>query len=129
METGSAIKAELNNDLLMSSNDITILAPMERAQVRLAAIVESSDDAIIGKDLNGIITDWNRGAEKIFGYTAAEMTGTSILRLIPEDRRAEEDFILGQICRGQKVEHLETMRQAKDGRLISVSITASPIKD
>lgn len=97
--------------------------------MRLAAIIESSDDAIIGKDLNGIITDWNCGAEMIFGYTPGEMVGTSILRLIPEDRRADEDFILGRIRSGQKVEHFETMRRAKDGRLIPVSITASPIKD
>ena len=117
-----------NNSPLPGGADNT-LSPLERAQVRLAAIVECSDDAIIGKDLNGIVTDWNRGAEMIFGYTTGEMVGTSILRLIPQDRQAEEDFILGRIRGGQKVEHFETMRQAKDGRLIPVSITASPIKD
>jgi PAS domain S-box-containing protein len=96
---------------------------------RLAAIVDSSDDAIIGKDLNSIITSWNQGAEKIFGYTSAEMVGTSIMRLIPADRQTEESFILGKIRRGEKVDHFETQRQAKDGRLIEVSVCASPIKD
>src|ERR1700722_15571377 len=95
----------------------------------LAAIVESSDDAIIGKDLNSIITSWNPGAEKIFGYAAAEVVGTSIMRLIPPDRRNEEVKILETIKRGEKVEHFETQRQTKDGRLIDVAVTVSPIRD
>jgi PAS domain S-box-containing protein len=99
------------------------------ASVLLAAIVESSDDAIIGKDLNGVITSWNRGAEKIFGYNAREMVGTSILRLIPADRLDEENQILQKIRRGESVEHFVTQRQTKDGRLVDVSVTASPIKD
>ncbi len=101
----------------------------EMASFRLAAIVESSDDAIIGKDLNSSITSWNKSAEKIFGYTASEMVGTSIMRLIPADRQDEENQILGKIKRGENVEHFETKRQTKDGRLIDVSIKASPIKD
>ena len=113
----------------MNNPDYTKRRAEEIAMSRLAAIVESSDDAIIGKDLNGIITSWNRGAEKIFGYTAAEMVGTSIRRLIPADRPEEEDYILGKIRRGEKVDHFETFRQTKDGRRIDVSITASPIKD
>ncbi|HKJ82939.1 MAG TPA: PAS domain S-box protein [Mariprofundaceae bacterium] len=96
---------------------------------RLAAIVESSDDAIIGKDLNGIISSWNSGAEKIFGYTAEEMVGTSIKRLIPNDRLDEEDHILGELRKGKKISHFETIRQTKDGRFIDVSVTISPIKD
>ena len=96
---------------------------------RLAAIVESSDDAIIAKDLNGIITDWNLGAEKIFGYTAAEMVGTPIMRLIPEERQEEETYILDQIRRGHRVDHFETQRRTKDGRLIDLSVTTSPIRD
>ena len=96
---------------------------------RLAAIVDSSDDAIISKDLNSIVTTWNKGAEKIFGYTADEMIGSSILRLIPTDRQDEENHILGKIKHGENVEHFETLRQTKDGRLIDVSVTASPIKD
>jgi len=101
----------------------------ELVSARLAAIVESSEDAIIGKDLNGIITSWNPAAEKIFGYTAAEMVGASILRLIPDDRRQEEQNILELIRSGSRVEHFETLRQTKNGRLLDVSITASPIKD
>jgi PAS domain S-box-containing protein len=96
---------------------------------RLAAIVDSSDDAIISKDLNSIVITWNKGAEKIFGYTSAEMVGTSIMRLIPADRQAEENFILGKIRRGEKVDHFETRRLTKEGRLIDVSVCASPIKD
>jgi PAS domain S-box-containing protein len=101
----------------------------ESASLRLAAIVEFSDDAIIGKDLNSMITSWNKGAENIFGYTAEEMVGRSIMRLIPVDRQEEENQILGKIKRGESVRHFETLRQTKDGKLIDVSITASPIKD
>jgi two-component system, cell cycle sensor histidine kinase and response regulator CckA len=101
----------------------------EAAQAQLAAIVTSSADAIIGKDLNGIITSWNRGAEGIFGYTTTEMVGSSILRLIPADRQDEEDRILRTIRQGESVEHFETLRQTKDGRLIEVSVTASPIRN
>ena len=95
----------------------------------MAAIVASSDDAIIGKDLNSIITSWNFGAERIFGYTAEEMIGTSIMRLIPPDRQAEELEILARIRRGERFDHFETIRLAKDGRQLNVSITVSPIKD
>src|SRR6516162_2142575 len=96
---------------------------------RLAAIVDNSDDAIIGKDLNGIITSWNKAAKRIFGYSAEEMIGTSILRLIPSERRAEEDEILSRIKRGQRYDHFDTIRIAKDGRQLHVSLTISPIKD
>jgi two-component system cell cycle sensor histidine kinase/response regulator CckA len=109
--------------------DITERKRAELAASRLAAIVESSDDAIIGKDLDGIVTSWNKGAAKIFGYTAAEMLGTSIMRLIPDDRRDEEKLILGKIRLGASVEHFETHRRAKDGSLIEVSVTASPIRN
>jgi len=109
--------------------DITERKAAEMASIWLAAIVNYSDDAIIGKDLNSIITSWNKGAERIFGYTAAEMIGTSIMRLIPADRQEEENQILTKIRRGENVEHFETQRQTKDGRLIHVSVTASPIKN
>ncbi len=109
--------------------DITKRKQAELRLILLAAIVASSDDAIIGKDLDTTITSWNHGAEKIFGYTAGEMVGSSILRLIPADRQDEEDKILDRIKRGESVQHFETLRQTKDGRLIDVSITASPIKD
>ena len=109
--------------------DITERKRTEDAMTRLVAIVDASDDAIIGKDLGGIITSWNRGAERIFGYTADEMVGTSIMRLIPADRAGEEVDILGKIGRGERVEHFDTLRTTKDGRSIDVSVTASPIRD
>jgi PAS domain S-box-containing protein len=96
---------------------------------RLAAIVDNSDDAIIGKDLNSIITSWNQGAERIFGYKADEMIGTSIKRLIPLDREGEEDEILARLRRGERFDHFETIRITKDGRQLQVSLTISPIKD
>jgi len=109
--------------------DITERKRAEIASNRLAAIVESSDDAIIGKDLNGIISSWNKAAERIFGYTAREMIGTSIMRLIPADRHDEENQILEKIRRGENIEHFETLRQTSDGRMIYMSVTVSPIKD
>jgi PAS domain S-box-containing protein len=99
------------------------------ASARLAVIVKTSDDAIIGKDLNGVITSWNKSAETIFGYCASEMVGNSITRLIPADRQNEENQILRKIRSGESVEHFETLRRTKNGRLIDVSVTTSPIKD
>lgn len=96
---------------------------------RLAAIVESSDDAIISKDLNGIVVTWNRGAQRIFGYTAEEMIGQPIQRLIPTDRFDEETRILDRIRQGQRIDHYETVRQRKDGSQLHISLTVSPIKD
>jgi PAS domain S-box-containing protein len=108
-------------------------APTERSAPdpaqRLAAIVESSDDAIVSKDLTGVITSWNRGAEQLFGYTAAEAIGQSITMLIPPDRLSEEDHVLGRIRRGERVEHFETTRRRKDGTSVDVSLTVSPILD
>lgn len=101
----------------------------DEAQARLAAIVESSDDAIISKDLNGIVTSWNRAAERIFGYTAAEMIGKSILTIIPRNRRNEEDSILAALRRGDRVDHFDTIRVTKDGREVPVSLTISPLRD
>jgi PAS domain S-box-containing protein len=95
----------------------------------LAAIVESSVDAIVSEDLSGIITSWNRGAAVLFGYEANEMVGTSIRRLIPFDKQGEENRIIDLATRGESLQNFETLRQAKDGRLINVSITASPIKN
>jgi PAS domain S-box-containing protein len=118
-----------NRSVVVVVTDVTADRQAGIAPLRLAAIVESSDDAIIGKDLHSIVTSWNRGAEKIFGYTSSEMVGTSIMRLIPADRQHEESEILGKIKCGESVEHFETVRQTKDGRLIDVSVTVSPIKD
>jgi PAS domain S-box-containing protein len=109
--------------------DLTERKRAEVALIRLAAIVESSDDAIIGTDRNSSTLSWNKGAVKIFGYTASEMVGTSIMRLIPADRQDEEGQIMEKIKRGESMNHFETLRQTKDGRLIDVSITASPIRD
>jgi PAS domain S-box-containing protein len=99
------------------------------ARLRLAAILESSDDAIIGRDLDGLITEWNGGAERMYGYSAAEMVGGPITRLIPPDRREEVGYILSLIRQGERVPPFETRRLRKDGRLIDVSVTASPIRD
>ena len=112
-----------------ANQDITERKETEMALMKLAAIVEFSEDAIIGKDLDGVITSWNQGAEKLFGYTSGEMMGTSIMRLIPADHQDEENQILEKVKHGGSVTSLETVRQAKDGRLIGVSVTASPIKD
>jgi PAS domain S-box-containing protein len=101
----------------------------ERAARRLAAIVASSDDAIVSKDLRGIVTSWNRAAEQMFGYSAAEIIGKSIRAIIPHNRQAEEDHVLASINRGEKVDHFDTIRQRKDGSLIPISLTVSPIVD
>jgi PAS domain S-box-containing protein len=101
----------------------------DAAARRLAAIVASSDDAIISKDLNGIVQSWNASAERIFGFTEAEMVGQSILRIIPAERRGEEDQVLSRIRRGESVDHFETWRQRKDGTLIPISLTVSPVRD
>ena len=95
----------------------------------LAAIVDSTEDAIISKDCDGIIQSWNKGAERIFGYTAAEVIGKSITILFPEDRLGEEPQILSRVCSGERIDHFETVRRRKDGTLIDVALTISPIKD
>lgn len=96
---------------------------------RLAAIVESSDDAIASKDLNGTIVTWNKGAERIFGHAAEEIIGKPISILIPSDRENEEPLILDRIRRGERIDHYDTVRRRKDGTLIHISLTVSPIKD
>ena len=98
------------------------------AAFRLAAIVESSDDAIVSKDLNGIVSSWNRAAERVFGYTAEEMIGQSITTIVPSDRLAEEMVVLRKIRRGESVDHFETIRVHKNGTLIPISLTVSPIR-
>ncbi|HYM26391.1 MAG TPA: PAS domain S-box protein [Vicinamibacterales bacterium] len=111
------------------ARDISERQLADRAVRRLAAIVQSSDDAIISKDLNGIVTSWNRAAEQLFGYTAEEMIGRSIRTIIPADRQSEEDTVLAAIRRGEKMDHFETIRQRKDGELVPISLTVSPIVD
>lgn len=111
------------------ARDIGERLDAEHTRAHLAAIVDSADDAIISKDLNGIIRSWNIAAERLFGYDAREAVGRSILLLIPPDRHHEEVDIIGRIRRGQRIEHYETVRRTKDGRLVPVSLTISPIKD
>jgi PAS domain S-box-containing protein len=101
----------------------------ERATRRLIAIIESSDDAIASKDLNGIVTSWNIAAERMFGYAAEEMIGESIRRIIPPDRQREEDEVLARIRRGDRVSHFETVRLRKDGTLVPISLSVSPVRD
>ncbi|HEY0307951.1 MAG TPA: PAS domain S-box protein [Acidobacteriaceae bacterium] len=101
----------------------------EELRSRFAAIVESSEDAILSKDLNGIINSWNAGAEHLFGYSAVEIVGQSVLRLIPKDLQHEEATILARLTAGERMEHYETVRVRKDGRPIDVSLTISPLKD
>lgn len=95
----------------------------------MAAVVDSSDDAIITKDLNGIITSWNRGAERLFGYTAEEAIGRFVTMLIPSEMEDEEPNILGRLRRGDRIDHYETMRRRKDGVLLEISLTVSPVRD
>jgi PAS domain S-box-containing protein len=99
------------------------------AQARLAAIVECSDDAIVSKSLDGVITSWNPAAERMFGWTAAEAVGQHITLIIPRDRHAEEDEVLARIRRGEMLDHFQTVRVTKDGRLLNISLTVSPIRD
>ena len=110
------------------ANDLQHVEEDGRRNDLLAAIVESSNDAIISKDLNGIVTSWNRGAQLVFGYSAEQMIGRSIMTLIPDDRLSEETDIIARIKRGEKVEHYETVRRRQDGELINVSLTISPIR-
>ncbi len=108
--------------------DITERTRNEEASRHLAAIVESSDDAIVSKDLNGIITSWNRGAEKLFGFSADQVINKPITVIIPPDRYHEEQQILDRIHAGERVDHFDTVRRRKDGTLVNVSITVSPIR-
>ena len=109
--------------------DIEDAKRRDEIQAHLAAIVASSDDAIVSKSLDSTIRSWNAGAERIFGYTAAEAIGRSIRMIIPPERQAEEDQILAKLRAGERIEHFDTVRMAKDGRLIDVSVTVSPVRD
>lgn len=109
--------------------DITDHKHAEQCAHQLASIVESSDDAIVSKDINGVVTSWNRAAERLFLYTAAEMVGRPITILIPLDRQDEEAGILQRIRRGERIDHYETIRRRRDGSLVEVSLCVSPIKD
>ena len=122
---GTPLVLRLAHDL----GDRSERSQSEEARVRMDAIIRSSDDAIIGKTLEGTITSWNAGAQKIFGYTESEAVGKPLRMLIPPARQAEEADILARIARGENVDHFETVRVRKDGGLIDVSVTISPIRD
>jgi PAS domain S-box-containing protein len=109
--------------------DISGQKQREEIEMRLSAIVESSEDAIISKDLDGVIASWNKGAERLFGYTEQEAIGRHITMLIPEDRRSEEPSIIERIRKGDRVDHYETVRVRKDGSLVHISLSVSPVKD
>lgn len=111
------------------ARDITERTIYEQKDYLLASIINSSDDAIISKDLDGIITSWNKGAEKIFGFSAVETLGKNITLIIPRHKLAEEVEIISRIRRGERVDHLETIRKTKAGNEINISVTVSPIKD
>jgi PAS domain S-box-containing protein len=105
------------------------LTRAQAAQALLAAIVESSEDAIVSKTLDGVVTSWNAGAERIFGFSAAEAIGQSITMIIPQEMRDEERTILARLRKGERIEHFETVRQRKDGQRIDISLTISPVRD
>ena len=111
------------------ARDVTDRVKFQRAVAHLAAIVDFSDDAIIGKSADGVIETWNGGAERIYGYTASEMIGGSLARLLPEDRLQEEKDILRRIKVGERVSHFDTVRLRKDGTQVEVSLTLSPIRN
>jgi PAS domain S-box-containing protein len=137
-DSGAPIRGKNNKivGVVLVFRDITerkqaeeALRQSDASRLRLAAIIDSAEDAIISKNLNGIVSSWNEGAFRMFGYSAAEMVGNPILRLIPEDRHYEEDEILRKIRSGERIDHYETVRRTKDGDAIEVSVTISPIRD
>ena len=113
----------------MYLRDIAARKQIEQVSSRIAAIVESSDDAIVGKDTNGMIQSWNAAAERVFGWSAEEAIGQHITLIIPRERHHEEDHVLARIRSGEKVDHFETVRVRKDGQLLDISLTVSPIRD
>ncbi len=127
--TEDALRRHAEQQDLLLVRDIAARKNVEEAQARLAAIVTSSADAIVGKTLDGIVTSWNEAAERMFGYSAGEMIGQSIRRLVPVDRQREEDTILARMARSESIERREMMLLAKDGRTLDASITVSPMRD
>ena len=124
-DTGDAVET----GFISVIRDVTDSTFMTEARGRLAAIIDSSDDAIVSKTLQGVITSWNGAAERMFGYTAAEAVGQNITLIIPPERKAEEDEVLARLRRGQKIDHFETVRRAKDGREVHISLSVSPIRN
>jgi PAS domain S-box-containing protein len=131
METHAASLRQADGELVQVAitRNVTESRRIQQAALLLSAIVDSSDDAIISKDLSGVITSWNKSAERMFGYTAAETVGQPVTMLIPTDRLNEEPNILSRLRRGERVDHFETIRRRKDGSLLDISLTISPVKD
>jgi PAS domain S-box-containing protein len=125
---GDETVLEANRDITERRQIEAALRENEERLRWLASIVDSSDDAIVSKNLDGVVTSWNRGAERVFGYAAEEAIGQPITIVIPKDRQDEERTILTRIRRGERIDHFETVRQRKDGSLIVVSLTVSPVK-
>jgi len=130
-DSGAPIRTETGESLgaVLVFRDVSDRRDAEEARALLASIIDSSEDAIISKNLDGIVTSWNAAAERMFGYTAAEAIGRSITFIIPSERRGEEIMILSRLRRGDRIEHFETERIAKDGRLVPISLTVSPVRD
>ena len=127
---GALMTQKNNLGIALTPREIEAALRESEQQLRwLASIVDSSDDAIVSKNLDGIITSWNSGAERVFGYSASEAIGQPITLVIPQDRQSEELEILTRIRRGERIDHFETVRQRKNGSLIVVSLTVSPVKD
>ena len=124
-------RKKIEDELRRASEELAQRTDRElwESRTRLAAIVDSSDDAIIGKSLEGVVTDWNRGAERMYGYTAEEIIGKPLITIVPPERHEEVTRILETVRRGESVRYLESIRVAKDGKLVNVSITVSPIHD
>lgn len=136
--SGSSEQSDIEQSEVIADSELEVTSQVlekrerekgERASSLLAAIVDSSDDAIISKTLNGVITSWNKSAERLFGYTSEEAVGKHITLIVPDDRRDEEAKILERLKRGERVDHYETLRRRKDGRLLALSLTISPVKD
>ena len=115
--------------ILLGVEDVTERKEAELAMARLAAIVESSDDAVIATDLDGVIASWNQGAERLYGYTAQEAIGQLVTTLIPPERFGEEESMLERLRRGERINHFETVRRRKDGSAVDISLTISPVKN
>jgi PAS domain S-box-containing protein len=130
-DSGAPIRTEAGDlsGVVLVFRDVTERRRAEEAESRLTAIVHSSDDAIVSKDLNGIVRSWNPAAQRLFGYTSEEAIGRSITLIIPPERLAEEDDVLRRMRRGEAVDHFETVRVRKDGTRIDISLTTSPVRN
>src|SRR5579884_2611324 len=127
--TTNEVKDPMIKGFITNFRDINERKKIEDTNRFLASIVESSDDAILAKDLEGIINSWNQAAERLYGYKAKEIIGKSVVTIFPEDRTEEFETIMRMIRSGQKVDHYDTVRRRKDGTKVEVSVTVSPIKD